>query len=54
MQTHIYDAPELTVVLRGHLLTEQVIEALLAQLTKHPDQFFKNRPITFERKIGSC
>jgi hypothetical protein len=51
MQMLIYDAPELSVVLRGHLLIEQVIEALIAQKMKYPDRFFNNQRISFEMKV---
>ena len=34
MQMLIYDAPELSVVLRGHLLIERVVEALISKKMK--------------------
>ncbi len=51
MQKLIYDAPELSAVLRGHLLIEQVIEALIAQKMEFPDRFFKNQRVSFEMKV---
>jgi hypothetical protein len=51
MQMLIYDTPELSVVLRGYLLIEQVIEALIAQKMKYPDRFFNNQRVTFEMKV---
>ena len=50
MQMLVFDAPELSVVLRGHLLIERVVEALIAQRMKHPDRFFRNHRVTFEMK----
>jgi len=50
MQMLVWDAPELSVILRGHLLIEQVIEALISQKMKYPDRFFGNQRITFEMK----
>ena len=50
MQMLVWDAPELSVVLKGHLLIEQVIEALIAQKMKHPDRFFGSQRVTFEMK----
>lgn len=51
MQMLIYDAPELSVVLRGHLLIEQVIETLISQKMKHPNRFFNNQRVPFEMKV---
>ena len=51
MQMLIYDAPELSVVLRGHLLIERVVEALISQKMKHPNRFFNNQRISFEMKL---
>lgn len=51
MQMLVWDAPELSVVLRGHLLIERVIEALIAQRMKHPDRFFQNHRVAFEMKV---
>lgn len=50
MQVLVLDAPELSVILRGHLLIERVIEALISQKMKRPDRFFENQRITFEMK----
>jgi len=47
----VWDAPELSVILRGHLLIERVIEALISRKMKEPDQFFKKHRITFEMKV---
>ena len=46
----VWDAPDLSVVLKGHLLIEQVIEALISQKMKHPDRFFGSQRVTFEMK----
>ena len=51
MQILAWDAPELSVVLRGHLLIERVIETLIAHKMKHPDRFFQNHRPTFEMKV---
>lgn len=50
MQVLVWDAPELSFVLRGHLLIERVIETLIAQRIAHPDRFFGNHRATFEMK----
>lgn len=51
MQMLVWDAPELSVVLRGHLLIEQVLETLIAQKMKHPERLFENHRVTFEMKV---
>jgi len=50
MQMLVWDTPELSVILKGHLLIEQTIEALIAQKMKHPDRFFGSQRVTFEMK----
>jgi len=52
MQLLVWDAPELSVVLKGHLLIEQVIETLISQRMKHPDRFFGNQGVTFDLKTN--
>ena len=51
MQLLVWDAPELSVVLKGHLLIERCIEALITAKLKKPDQLFKNHRISFEMKV---
>lgn len=43
----VWDTPELSVVLKGHLLIEQVIETLISKKMKYPDRFFGNQRVTF-------
>ena len=50
MQMLVGDAPELSVILRGHLLIERVLETLISQQMKHPNRFFENHRVTFEMK----
>lgn len=51
MQMLVWDAPELSVVLRGHLLVERVIETLISNKMKSPDRFFRSHRPTFEMKV---
>lgn len=44
-------APELSKVLRGHLLIERTIETLIARKLEKPKKFFDNHRITFEMKV---
>jgi len=50
MQLLVWDAPQLSVVLRGHLLIEQVLEALISQKMPHPDRLFEKQRLSFEMK----
>jgi len=50
MQLLILDAPELSVVLRGHMLIERVIEALISEKMTSPEKFFGNQRVSFEMK----
>lgn len=50
MQLLVWDAPELSVILRGHLLIERVIEALISEKMTNPKKFFGNQRISFEMK----
>jgi hypothetical protein len=47
----VFDAPEISAILRGHLLVERVVEALISQEMSSPDRFFKNQRVSFEMKI---
>jgi len=51
MQMLVWDSPEISIVLRGHLLIERVLETLIAQKMKHPERFFENHRATFEMKV---
>lgn len=51
MQMLVWDAPELSVVLRGHLLVERVIETLISNKMKNPDRFFRGHRPSFEMKV---
>ncbi len=46
-----FEAPELSTVLRGHLLIERTIEALIARKLEKPKKFFDNHRVTFEMKV---
>jgi len=50
-QMLIWDAPELSVILRGHLLIERVIQTLISAKMNEPDIFFGNNRVTFEMKV---
>lgn len=50
MQLLVWDAPELSVVLRGHLLVEQVLEALISQKMLYPDRLFEKQRLSFDMK----
>lgn len=45
------DSPELSKVLRGHLLIERAIETLIARKLEKPKKFFDNHRVTFEMKV---
>lgn len=44
-------APELSKVLRGHLLIERTIETLISRKLEKPKKFFENHRVTFEMKV---
>jgi hypothetical protein len=45
------EAPELSKVLRGHLLIERTIETLISRKLEKPKKFFDNHRVTFEMKV---
>ncbi|WP_225862195.1 hypothetical protein [Ideonella benzenivorans] len=45
------EAPELSKVLRGHLLIERTIETLVSRKLEKPKKFFHNHRVTFEMKV---
>ncbi len=45
------EAPELSKVLRGHLLIERTIETLISRRLEKPRKFFDNHRATFEMKV---
>lgn len=45
------EAPELSKVLRGHLLIERTIETLISRKLEKPKMLFDNHRITFEMKV---
>lgn len=51
MQMLVSDGPEVSAILRGHLLVERVIEALIVKRLKYPEKFFSNHRVTFEMKV---
>lgn len=51
MELLVFDAPELSAVLRGHMLIERVIEALIAGRMKHPSHLLDRHRLTFELKV---
>jgi len=46
-----YDATEISAILRGHLLVERAIGALIAQKMTKPERFFRSQRISFETKV---
>jgi hypothetical protein len=44
-------APELSKVLRGHLLIERTIETLISRKLEKPKKFLENHRVTFEMKV---
>lgn len=50
MQMLTWDTPELSAVLRGHMLIERVLEVLISQRMKNPEKFFGNQRVSFEMK----
>src|ERR1700741_2551259 len=51
METLVFATPELSSVLRGHLLIERTIEALIAKKLARPQKLFDKHRITFEMKV---
>jgi hypothetical protein len=47
----VFGAPELSAILRGHLLIERTLEALIAAKLPRPLKFFDNHRVTFEMKV---
>ena len=45
------EAPELSQILRGHLLIERTLEALIARKLEKPKKLFDNHRVTFELKV---
>lgn len=45
------EAPELSKVLRGHLLIERTIETLISRKLEKPKKFFDNHRVIFEMKV---
>lgn len=51
METLVFGAPEISSILRGHLLIERTIETLIAKNLSKPKKFFDNHRVTFEMKV---
>lgn len=51
MKLLVFEAPELSKVLRGHLLIERSLEALIARKLEKPKRLFDNHRVTFEMKV---
>ena len=51
MQLLVFEAPELSKILRGHLLIERTLEALIANKLEKPKKLFANHRVTFEMKV---
>lgn len=51
MDLLIFEATELSKILRGHLLIERTIEALIEKKLAYPKKLFDNRRVTFEMKV---
>ncbi|MEG2999879.1 MAG: hypothetical protein RR855_04960 [Comamonas sp.] len=45
------EAPELSKILRGHLLIERTIETLISRKLENPKKLFNNHRVTFEMKV---
>lgn len=50
MELLVFDAPELSAVLRGHMLIERVIEALISGRMRSPSHLLDRHRLTFELK----
>jgi hypothetical protein len=51
METLIFGSPEISSILRGHLLIERVIEGLIARVLSKPKKLFDSHRLTFELKV---
>ena len=51
MELLVFEAPELSKILRGHLLIERTVEALIARKLEKPKKLFDYHRITFEMKV---
>ena len=51
MELLVFEAPELSKILRGHLLIERTLEALIARKLEKPKKLFDNHRVTFELKV---
>jgi len=51
MEMLVFGSPELSSVLRGHLLIERTIEALIAKNLARPEKLMDRHRITFEMKV---
>ncbi|MCU6500406.1 hypothetical protein LPN04_21650 [Rugamonas sp. A1-17] len=51
MEMLVFASPELSSVLRGHLLIERTLEALIAKKLARPKKLFDKHRITFEMKV---
>lgn len=51
MKMLVFGSPEISSILRGHLLIERTIEALIAKNLSKPKKLFDNHRVTFEMKV---
>lgn len=51
METLVFGSPEISSVLRGHLLVERTIETLIEKKLLKPKKLFGNHRLTFEMKV---
>jgi hypothetical protein len=51
METLVFGSPEISSVLRGHLLIERTIETLIAKKLSRPKKLLENHRLTFEMKV---
>jgi hypothetical protein len=51
MDVFVFESPELSRILRGHLLIERTIEALISRKLAKPKILFERHRITFEMKV---
>lgn len=52
MEMLVFGSPELTFILRGHLLIERTIETLITEKLVKPKKLFDNHRVTFEMKVN--
>jgi hypothetical protein len=52
MEMLVFGSPELTSILRGHLLIERTIETLIIRNLAKPKKLFDNHRVTFEMKVN--